>query len=153
MAVLSHSETPAIAGETSDYLTSGLWAPDCQFSKYRLQSTKDTVDSDNIIDIIGQGITLRRKGGKREGEPNEEFLEEVNPLESYFTEEAVRVVGKSSLLDDVEVETALTKFEEGSQKRRKEGVVIAVSDSVAGISHSDSNAVSILDLSEAVMTE
>eukprot|EP00270_Netrium_digitus_P014570 TRINITY_DN4973_c0_g1_i2.p1 TRINITY_DN4973_c0_g1~~TRINITY_DN4973_c0_g1_i2.p1 ORF type:complete len:421 (+),score=92.47 TRINITY_DN4973_c0_g1_i2:177-1439(+) len=76
-AVLGHKKNAAIAGKQQDYITSGLWAADCKFSKFRPGGVKGEAGE--------RADSLMHKG------------EDVNPLEAYFSENAVSIVRRSRI--------------------------------------------------------
>lgn len=151
-------ETPAIAGKVSEYLTSGLWAPDCKFSRFVSKNAKDKQDKvvgNNIIDIIGQEIISRRSGGRRrELWINEGTREDqVNPLRELFHLKG----SKRTTVVKEEVDlSALSSLEENlNSKSRKEGMVVAfeASTGVSSVDHNDSELGVLERLDEGVMTE
>lgn len=101
---------PAIAGRMSDYLSSGLWSTDCKFSKFTYGGEKGELD---VLQALGDERGLRgavQKGVQRGKTIGAQF-EDVNPLEAYFSENAVRVVRRTKVVSDSENDEVLEAFE------------------------------------------
>eukprot|EP00897_Mesotaenium_endlicherianum_P002498 jgi/Mesen1/2276/ME000154S01448 len=124
-ALLGRKRQQAIVGRVSDYLVSGLWTTDCKFSKYSSEPavagpTLGAASAGDVAlegpadmageqkDLIGLGLgskgMLRAGGRKIQGKPVKGGdHEEVNPLASYFSETAVRIVRRSRVSGEEDV--------------------------------------------------
>ena len=102
MAVLGSIKGPAIVGKVGDYISSGLWAADCKYSKFHPRAAasssleRSEMSEDSVSQSVGGVTGLKNmRGGLPKGP------EEVNPLEAYFSENAVRVIRRSKVSSEI----------------------------------------------------
>eukprot|EP00271_Cylindrocystis_brebissonii_P015582 TRINITY_DN38515_c0_g1_i1.p1 TRINITY_DN38515_c0_g1~~TRINITY_DN38515_c0_g1_i1.p1 ORF type:complete len:408 (-),score=67.19 TRINITY_DN38515_c0_g1_i1:735-1958(-) len=130
---------PAIVGRTTDYLSSSLWTADCKYSKYFSQNQQTVIPSKGksaSIDTpsLSQESLLNEKptGGATRGSGSESLRggatsatlaasgssarlamagEDVNPLQAYFGESAVKVVKRGKMSgEDIDEESSPSAF-------------------------------------------
>ena len=102
LAVLGSSKGPAIVGKVGDYISSGLWAADCKYSKFHPTAAaspfqdRSEMSGDPLSQSVGGVTGLKNMRGAVAKGP-----EEVNPLEAYFSENAVRVIRRSKVSSEI----------------------------------------------------
>eukprot|EP00271_Cylindrocystis_brebissonii_P021310 TRINITY_DN7526_c0_g1_i1.p1 TRINITY_DN7526_c0_g1~~TRINITY_DN7526_c0_g1_i1.p1 ORF type:complete len:455 (+),score=55.21 TRINITY_DN7526_c0_g1_i1:251-1615(+) len=125
-AVLGKQLGPAIIGHMQDYRSSGLWATDCKYGKFvrsHGQGGRYSAPGSREGRTEGDFEVQERRGSEAEGDGAEPgrrravkalrgggppaLFDEVNPLAAYFSEVAVRMVRRSRVSSDNEVDQAL----------------------------------------------